>query len=758
MFRSTHSRVRRRLISSVTLGLVAVTPIAGAATRAPVSHVSWQRFTSCNGLVAYLRAEALPSIGPYGLGSGGLVNFGGRRKSVAASRATESTAAPAVNGAPSPAVSAAVSAAPGVPPPFTGASDDTIRAAANAITPSGTSSSTNTQEANVDEGDIVENDGRLVYSVVDGRLRIVDTVANKELGGADLLPNSGEAQMLLDGPRLAVAQSLYTQVGPEAVVSLYDVSNPAAPALLTRTHLEGQLVALRSIDHRARVVLQTGFGQRLGFVTPTDGTDQSVVAAINENKRVVRRAPISAWLPRTYREDGTGATTPVRQALACGEIGRPAEFSGFAITWTATLDLNTDAKRVDAIGSAGVVGSGGVVYASGRRLYVSTQRYAFNGGPIPIPIAVGRPSGLLRPLRQLPATTVIHAFDLSPADGAAYLASGSVDGTLLNQFAMSEFNGDLRVATTSSDAGFGGTLESQVRVLRRAGRSLAEVATLGGLGRNERIYAVRFVGDIGFIVTFRQTDPLYVIDLRDPLTPRLAGQLKINGFSSYLQPIGDGQMLGIGQDATSTGQRLGTQISLFDVRDLNNPQQLATLPIGSQSEAESDHHAFLWWAPTRSVVVPSNQYPQAPNEQFRSDVVVATVGQNTITEKGRISHPQLIIRPPGPIIVPNGPPLPVPPNPVGQPPTSLVILAPTTASPATVSPSTLSLATPPPSTVSPSPQPGPIPTTIPGGFFSPSPIRRSLVVAGRLVTVSGSGVKVNDLGSLVELGWTPFAR
>ena len=747
MFRSTHSRVRRRLISSVTLGLVAVTPIAGAATKAPVSNVSWQRFTSCDGLVAYLRAEALPSIGPYGLGSGGLVNFGGRRKSVAASRATETTAAPAVNGAPS----AAVSAAPGVPPPFTGASDDTIRAAANAITPSGTSSSTNTQEANVDEGDIVENDGRLVYLVVDGRLRIVDTVANKELGGADLLPNSGEAQMLLDGPRLAVAQSLYTQVGPEAVVSLYDVSNPAAPALLTRTHLEGQLVALRSIDHRARVVLQTGFGQRLGFVTPTDGTDQSVVAAINENKRVVRRAPISAWLPRTYREDGTGATTPVRQALACGEIGRPAEFSGFAITWTATLDLNTDAKRVDAIGSAGVVGSGGVVYASGRRLYVSTQRYAFNGGPVPVPIAGGRPSGLLRPLRQLPATTVIHAFDLSPADGAAYLASGSVDGTLLNQFAMSEFNGDLRVATTSSDAGFGGTLESQVRVLRRNGRSLAEVATLGGLGRNERIYAVRFVGDIGFVVTFRQTDPLYVIDLRDPLTPRLAGQLKINGFSSYLQPIGDGQMLGIGQDATSTGQRLGTQISLFDVRDLNNPQQLATLTIGSQSEAEYDHHAFLWWAPTRSVVVPSNQYPRAPNEQFRSDVVVATVGQNTITEKGRISHTQLIIGP-------NGPPLPVPPSPVGQPTTTLVILPPATSPPATVSPSTQPPATPPPSTVPASAPPGPILTTIAGGFFAPSPIRRSLVVAGRLVTVSGSGVKVNDLGSLVELGWTPFAR
>ena len=739
------------LVLSAASILIASLPGSAAGSRAKAvartraaarARARWQRFTGCDRLVTYLRNEALPYVGPYGLDQGGgpiAVTNGrvtdktttGRTAKAPASIASATGAATIAASATTAAAAAtggvsSASVTPAPVAPSAGPAPAAAQAAASAVNNAADSSKTNTQEVNVDEGDIVENDGRFVYSVVDGRLRIVDTTASKEVATVGLLPgNGGEPQLLLDGPRLAVAQVIYSTVGPETVVSLLDVTNPAAPSLLNRTHLEGQLVALRSIDHRARLVLQTSFGQRLGFLAPSDGSDASLQAATAENRRIVRRSPVSEWLPRTYREGPDGSTGPVHQGLSCGEVGRPEEFSGFGITWTATLDLNTDAKRVDAIGSAGVVGSGGVVYASGRRLYVSTQSVRvqrFGGGPIPVPVADGpvitRSGGIaasprLRPIRAVPPTSVIHAFDLSPADGAAYIASGTVDGSLLNQFSMSEFAGYLRVATTSADAGFGGTTESQVRVLERAGGDLNEVATLGGLGRNERIYAVRFVGDIGFIVTFRQTDPLFVIDLRDPLTPRLAGQLKIPGASAYLQPIGDGQMLGIGQNATPEGRRLGTQISLFDVRDLAVPQLLATLPIGNESEAEYDHHAFLWWAPTRSVVVPTSHYPQGPTDTYRTEVVVATVGQNTVTEKGRITH------------------TPTPASPNGDP------------------------------TATVAGQPGSpfVPTTFPPGRFRPpTPIRRSLVVAGRLVTVSGTGVKVNDLNSLVELGWAPFSQ
>ena len=106
---------------------------------------------------------------------------------------------------------------------------------------------------------------------------------------------------------------------------------------------------------------------------------------------------------------------------------------------------------------------------------------------------------------------------------------------------------------------------------------------------------VRYIGDLAYVVTFRETDPLYVVDLTDPTQPYAAGELKIPGYSSYLHPIGDGKLLGIGQDADNSGRTRGTQISLFDVTDSSNPLRLDKVDIGGASAAEYDHKAFLWW-------------------------------------------------------------------------------------------------------------------------------------------------------------------
>ena len=144
-----------------------------------------------------------------------------------------------------------------------------------------------------------------------------------------------------------------------------------------------------------------------------------------------------------------------------------------------------------------------------------------------------------------------------------------------------------------------GTSESTVYVLRQDGRSLDVVGKVGGLGKGERIYSVRFVGATGYVVTFRQTDPLYTVDLRDPAKPTVTGELKITGYSAYLHPAGDGRLLGIGQEATEQGRIQGTQISLFDVRDPAKPNRLAQYHVqGAHSEAEFDPHAFLYWPQT----------------------------------------------------------------------------------------------------------------------------------------------------------------
>ncbi len=302
------------------------------------------------------------------------------------------------------------------------------------------------------------------------------------------------------------------------------------------------------------------------------------------------------------------------------------------------------------------------------------------------------------------AKTAIHMFDLTPPDGATYRASGTVAGTLLNQFSMSEWQGNLRVATTTQRVDFGTQQASGIHVLQRAGRNLNEIGLLDGLGRTERIYAVRFVGDLGYVVTFRQTDPLYVVDLRNPKAPELVGELKIPGYSSYLQPIGPGRLLGIGQDATDGGRVQGTQLSLFDVSNPRNPVRLTAYRIGGSSQAEYDHHAFLWWPATGDVIVPFSNYDPTRNVP-ENGVVVASVSDTGIKERGRIMHE------------------------------STVVIT----------------------------NPGPIPpTTVPGGsaastatrpqFFTEA-IQRSMIVDGNLVTISPNVVKSSNLSALNSL-WT----
>src|SRR5262249_12398299 len=148
---------------------------------------------------------------------------------------------------------------------------------------------------------------------------------------------------------------------------------------------------------------------------------------------------------------------------------------------------------------------------------------------------------------------------ISGAGRPAFVASGSVPGWLLNQYSLSEFDGHLRLATTTAapvplgPAGPAGNrpqdgTQNSVWVLTRHDARLMVTGSVGRLGRGERVYAVRFLGPVGYVVTFRQTDPLYVLDLRDPARPRVTGELELTGFSAYLHPLAGNRLLGVGQE------------------------------------------------------------------------------------------------------------------------------------------------------------------------------------------------------------------
>ena len=199
------------------------------------------------------------------------------------------------------------------------------------------------------------------------------------------------------------------------------------------------------------------------------------------------------------------------------------------------------------------------------------------------------------------------------AGETAYVGSGEVPGYLLNQWSLSEHEGTLRAATTSMPPwDERRQVRERVRTLQERDGRLVQVGSVGGLGRGERIYAVRYIGDTGFVVTFRQVDPLYTLDLSDPAAPRVAGELKVPGYSAYLHPLGDGLLLGVGQDATEEGRRTGVQLSLFDVSNLAKPVRLDQHAVGGNSwtAVEGDHHAFLWWAPERLAVIPAVRYDE----------------------------------------------------------------------------------------------------------------------------------------------------
>ena len=209
-------------------------------------------------------------------------------------------------------------------------------------------------------------------------------------------------------------------------------------------------------------------------------------------------------------------------------------------------------------------------------------------------------------------------------ENLSYDGRGFVEGSMLNQFSMSEKDNYLRVATTSGWSWWdGGAISNSVYTLKTVDEKLVVDGELTGLGKEgESIRAVRFMGDRGYVVTFKQTDPLYTLDMSDPKEPKVVGELSIPGFSTYLHPIDDNRILSIGRDADENGASLGLQFQLFDISDLSNPILADKIQIGDRytySEAEYNHKALSYRASDLMFAIPYRTYYGADytqNEHF----------------------------------------------------------------------------------------------------------------------------------------------
>ena len=441
---------------------------------------------------------------------------------------------------------------------------------------------TNTQEADVDEPDVAKTDGRLVVRVRDGRRLVVTDVTGSEPRQlADWrLPLSAYADsLLLVGDHVLLSSSTNRMMGREGFfpggpgsTDVYDVdiSDPAHPRLADRRTWSGQQVSMRQYGDTVRLVTTIGLPQ-LRFVAA--------------RRRQPQRAPGRATQPRDrahLADRGLDPGTLLRRRLP------PADLVGAG--HGGRVDLPTGSTAADA-SQVGVTGAGSEVYSSTDRLYVTStdwgSRPILRGGPD----TTTRSDQLDRALRP---KTYIHAFALD-GDSTRYVASGAVNGTIKDGWSLDEQDGHLRVAVSWLTNGLE-PKDNGIAVLDEHDGKLEQVGALHGLGIGEQVQSVRWFDDLAVLVTFRQTDPLYTIDLSDPTRPRLLGALKIPGFSSYLHPIGDDRLLGIGSDATETGQQLGAQAAVFDIADTSDVRQVGKVTFGMNSwlEAADDPHAFTW--------------------------------------------------------------------------------------------------------------------------------------------------------------------
>jgi hypothetical protein len=317
-------------------------------------------------------------------------------------------------------------------------------------------------------------------------------------------------------------------------------------------------------------------------------TAEEIVAAFSRleetNRQAILGTPITDFLPGIRDVRWSGGRADVREEL----LGECDAIHGTQVDDKEGLltVLSLDMTQSGSVAATSIVSRPGAVHASRDALYVAVRQYRGAGD-------------WYFPARDdVRHATTVHRFRFLPdAQGTAYEGSGVVKGWVLNQFSIDEHEGYLRVATSLGRVP-DPNVTSGITVLARVDGMLETVGVVEGLAPQEDIRAARFAGDVGYLVTFKKTDPLFVVDLSDPYRPAVRGELHVPGFSTYLHLLDDDHLLAIGYDADDAGSRAyfqGIQLQVFDVSDAADPQLLHREIIGargSTTDAATDHLAF----------------------------------------------------------------------------------------------------------------------------------------------------------------------
>ncbi len=517
-------------------------------------------------------------------------------------------------------------------------------------------SGTNNQEEGVDESDFLKTDGHHIYMINDGQLVILGVPEFGDINFASSSTIEGNArEMMLSGDKLVILSSVYVwslsetdplwnlvwdntalrmRVDSLTKFTVFDITDRTDPVVTNELYLEGWYLTAREQNGMVRTITH-GYldlpGLRSWVEISPEHEDTyynlawdhparqaiwnvSINRTIGINNEIIDSASIENLMPQMYHRTMNGVTAVPMRSETCSEFIASVDTVGTQFTSVLTLDLLSSSFSYEA---DHIMGNWPVVYASADTLLIAepAQDWWWYWGA-----------------DELEEATNIHAFSLTN-QGTSYVGSGRVDGTVLDQFSLSEYDGNIRLATTTgqwnrwwmSDPT---PMENHVIILQpdESTSTLNEIGRLDGIALDERIWSARFTEERAYIVTFRQIDPLWTIDLSDPTNPTIMGELEVPGVSTYIHPLDENNVLTIGiGPANSDGTGLdwsNTQISLFDVTNFSNPELASVLPLfpvseneinewsWGWSEATFEHKAFQYWGPKNLLAIPLSTYRQ----------------------------------------------------------------------------------------------------------------------------------------------------
>jgi inhibitor of cysteine peptidase len=529
-------------------------------------------------------------------------------------------------------------------------------------------SSTNIQVEGVDEADILKNDGKYIYAIANGKLFIVEAypaesakiIATVSISGAnpiEMFISKDSKELLLfsrkeysyevaystepSASKMMIRPDYYPYYGGSGTsVQLFDISNKEKTVMVKEVEFEGSYLTSRLVGNNAYFVINSNPRYYYGDVTNSSGSTE-------ENNII----PL-------MRIDGEEEQIAMPTEIGIMPRVRPQSFVTIASINLKSQDLTKET----------VVGSAQNLFASTSNIYLADQiwDYSIKDNNSIIPEEVGMLiKSIYYPQWNATQKTVINKFHFDEGE-VSFVGAGIVPGNILNQFSMDEYKDNFRIATTV-EAGyseFNSTTSNRstnnVYVLNK---DMNLVGSLEGIAPDEIIYSVRFMGDKGYMVTFKHVDPLFVMDLSDPQNPKILGKLKIPGYSDYLHPIDETHLLGIGKDANELEDAekvhsqgavyytaiKGIKMAIFDVSDVEHPIELAKYIIGdrgTESEALTNHKAILFNKEKELLVFPitvvenktgSNDY-YGMEQSFQGAVVMNVSLTDGFSERGRITH------------------------------------------------------------------------------------------------------------------------